>query len=66
MKDKRQQIAEIITQTHKTPLEQADEILLLFSVIDSFDFDATELTPKEQFELRMLMSTGKVKIKIVL
>ena len=28
-------IAEIITQTHKTPLEQADEILLLFGVIKS-------------------------------
>jgi hypothetical protein len=28
----RQKIAEIITHTHKTPLEQADEILLLFSV----------------------------------
>jgi hypothetical protein len=28
----RNKIAEIITQTHKTPLEQADEILLLFGV----------------------------------
>jgi len=28
----REKIAEIITHTHKTPLEQADEILLLFSV----------------------------------
>lgn len=28
----RNKIAEIITQTHKTPLEQADEILLLLSV----------------------------------
>lgn len=32
MEDIRQKIAEIITHTHKTPLEQADEILLLFSV----------------------------------
>lgn len=32
--DKRKQIAEIITQTHKTPLEQADEIMLLFNVVD--------------------------------
>jgi hypothetical protein len=29
---KRNKIAEIITQTHKTPFEQADEILLLFGV----------------------------------
>ena len=29
---KRNKIAEIISQTHKTPLEQADEILLLFGV----------------------------------
>lgn len=32
MENIRQKIAEIITHTHKTPLEQADEILLLFSV----------------------------------
>lgn len=32
MENMRQKIAEIITHTHKTPLEQADEILLLFSV----------------------------------
>jgi len=31
MKNMKQKIAEIITSTHKTPLEQADEILLLFS-----------------------------------
>jgi hypothetical protein len=35
MENKRQKIAEIITHTHKTPLEQADEILLLFSVSGS-------------------------------
>lgn len=29
----RNKIAEIITQIHKTPLEQADEILLLFGVM---------------------------------
>ena len=33
MENTRQKIAEIITHTHKTPLEQADEILLLFSVV---------------------------------
>jgi len=43
-----------------------ERILALFSVIDCFDIDGTELSFKEQFELRMLMSTGKVKIKIVL
>ncbi len=32
MEKTREKIAEIITHTHKTPLEQADEILLLFSV----------------------------------
>ena len=32
MENIRQKIADIITHTHKTPLEQADEILLLFSV----------------------------------
>lgn len=32
MENIRQKIAEIITHTHKTPLEQADEILLLFGV----------------------------------
>lgn len=32
MENIRTKIAEIITHTHKTPLEQADEILLLFSV----------------------------------
>lgn len=32
MENIRQKIAEIITHTHRTPLEQADEILLLFSV----------------------------------
>lgn len=32
MENIRQKIAEIITHTHKTPLEQADEILLLFNV----------------------------------
>ena len=31
----REKIAGIITHTHKTPLEQADEILLLFSVSNS-------------------------------
>ena len=33
MENIRQKIAEIITHTHKTPLEQADEILLLFDVV---------------------------------
>ena len=33
MENIRQKIAEIITYTHKTPLEQADETLLLFSVV---------------------------------
>jgi len=33
MENMKQKIAEIITHTHKTPLEQADEILLLFSVV---------------------------------
>ena len=37
MKDTRQQIAEIITYTHKTPFEQADEILCLFVVMQTFD-----------------------------
>lgn len=46
--------------------EAAQQVLNLFAVIDSFDIDATGLTPKEQLEFRMLMSTGKVKIKIVL
>lgn len=32
MENIRQKIAEIITYTHKTPLEQADEILDLFAV----------------------------------
>ena len=32
MENIKQKIAEIITHTHKTPIEQADEILLLFSV----------------------------------
>tara|TARA_R110000868_G_scaffold279203_1_gene539230 strand:- start:390 stop:566 length:177 start_codon:yes stop_codon:yes gene_type:complete len=32
MENIRQKIVEIIIHTHKTPLEQADEILLLFSV----------------------------------
>lgn len=35
MENMRQKIAEIITHTHKTPLEQADEILLLFGFIKS-------------------------------
>ncbi len=35
MENIRQKVAEIITHTHKTPLEQADEILLLFGVIKS-------------------------------
>ena len=33
MENIREKIAEIITHTHKTPLEQADEILLLLSVV---------------------------------
>lgn len=33
MEKMRNKIAEIITQTHKTPLEQADEILLLLGVV---------------------------------
>jgi hypothetical protein len=36
MEDIKQKIVEIITHTHKTPSEQADEILLLFSVIGSY------------------------------
>jgi len=32
MENIKQKIVEIITRTHKTPIEQADEILLLFSV----------------------------------
>jgi hypothetical protein len=32
MENIKQKIAEVITHTHKTPIEQADEILLLFSV----------------------------------
>lgn len=32
MENIREKIAEIITHTYKTPLEQADEILLLFGV----------------------------------
>jgi len=35
MENIREKIAEIITHTHKTPLEQADEILLLFSVMQA-------------------------------
>lgn len=42
MENTRQKIAEIITHTHKTPLEQADEILLLFSVVGQSE----QLCPK--------------------
>jgi len=59
-----------ILQQHKLghiPEKQAlNELCDLFSVIDCFDIDGTELSFKEQLELRMIMSTGKVKIKIVL
>jgi hypothetical protein len=33
MENIRKKITEIITHTHKTPFEQADEILLLFGVV---------------------------------
>jgi hypothetical protein len=33
MENIKEKILEIITHTHKTPVEQADEILLLFSVV---------------------------------
>tara|TARA_R110000744_G_C19098857_1_gene533336 strand:+ start:372 stop:623 length:252 start_codon:yes stop_codon:yes gene_type:complete len=34
MENIRQKIAEIITHTHKTPIEQADEILILSGVVN--------------------------------
>ena len=40
MKYLKEQIAEVITQTHKTPMEQAVEILLLFGVSGSLPHDA--------------------------
>lgn len=59
MENIREKIVEIITHTHKTPLEQADEILLLFSVsgqsekLNAFDklYDiAWELCSSKQLE----------------
>lgn len=40
------------------------ELLDLFSVIDSFDIDGSELSREDQLHLQRLFWDGKVKIKI--
>jgi len=65
-KEKLNQILDSLYDRVIEPCEAKQQILDLINNIDCFDFDATELTSKEQFELRMLMSDGKIKIKIVL
>ena len=67
--DMKAEIVQIDTQLEQeniTNKEAQKQLCDLFSVIDCFDIDGTELSFKEQLELRMIMSTGKVKIKIVL
>ena len=66
MKEKIRKIHSELNDGKITVSQATEQVLDLLAVIDSFDFDATQLTPKEQFELRMLMSSGKVNIKIVL
>lgn len=66
MKEKIREIHSELNDGRITVSQATEQVLDLFAVIDNFDFDATQLTPKEQLELRMLLSSGKVNIKIVL
>jgi hypothetical protein len=50
----RNKIAEIITQTHKTPLEQADEILLLFGVSGSAVADLSHIAINSAMNIQCL------------
>lgn len=66
MRDKIQEIvvkavAETIDLT-----DAIDQLLDLFSVIDSFNIDGSELNKEDQFHLQRLFRDGKVKIKISL
>ena len=66
MKEKIRKIHSELNDGRITVSQATEQVLDLLAVIDSFDFDATKLTPKEQFQLRMLLSDGKVNVKIVL
>lgn len=52
MKDKRQKIAEIIIQTYKTPLEKADEILLLCGLIKQFNCGRARVFGEERCNIQ--------------
>ena len=66
MKEKIRKIHSELNNGKITVSQATERVSDLLAVIDCFDFDATQLTPKEQLELRMLLSSGKVNIKIVL
>jgi len=66
MKEKIKKIHSELNDGRITVSQATEQVLDLLAVIDCFYIDGSELSNKEQFELRMLMSTGKVNIKIVL
>ena len=66
MKEKIRKIHSELNDGRITVSQATEQVLDLLAVIDCFDIDGSELSNKEQFELRMIMSTGKVNIKIVL
>lgn len=69
MEDKIRKIMDESTdyQTGEVDAEIAiSKLLDLFSAIDSFDIDCSELNKEDQFHLQRLFWDGKVKIKISL
>jgi len=53
MKEKIRKIHSELNDGKITVSQATEQVLDLLAVIDSFDFDATQLTPKEQLKLRM-------------